>query len=128
MFTLTRLTPIAVILVSWLALPVHSMEIDNKATTTACGEDVKKFCYDVTPGEGRIGLCLEEYRKELSSQCQQFITQTSQQVVQEFLAACQHDVTQYCSQVQPGGGRVMQCLRENSSKISSDCAAVIKQR
>ena len=35
--------------------------------------------------------------------------------------ACAADFKMFCSDVQPGGGRVLACLRDNSAKLSSDC-------
>jgi hypothetical protein len=35
----------------------------------ACQPDVKKFCPDAKPGEGRIAACLKEHAAELSSDC-----------------------------------------------------------
>lgn len=34
-----------------------------------CGDDVEKFCKNVTPGEGRILSCLEKNDHKLSSKC-----------------------------------------------------------
>lgn len=35
----------------------------------ACGDDVKRFCEGVTPGEGRIVQCLEQHATDLSQDC-----------------------------------------------------------
>ncbi len=35
----------------------------------ACGEDVRKLCPGVQPGEGRIMQCLEQHAKEISENC-----------------------------------------------------------
>jgi hypothetical protein len=35
----------------------------------ACHQDVKKFCGDVQPGEGRIIQCLKQHTQELSPAC-----------------------------------------------------------
>jgi hypothetical protein len=35
----------------------------------ACHEDVKKFCGEVKPGEGRIIQCLKQHSQELSPAC-----------------------------------------------------------
>jgi hypothetical protein len=37
----------------------------------ACADDVKKFCPDVQPGDGRIMQCLRPHRAELSAGCKQ---------------------------------------------------------
>lgn len=35
---------------------------------------------------------------------------------------CTPDIHTYCADVQPGGGRIMQCLKTNESKLSMACA------
>src|SRR4249920_1746480 len=40
-----------------------------KKLETACGEDVKKFCSTVTPGEGRIMLCMQAHEDKISDGC-----------------------------------------------------------
>jgi Cysteine rich repeat len=39
------------------------------------------------------------------------------------MQACRTDARQLCANVQPGGGRIAVCLRENASKLSSPCQA-----
>jgi len=40
----------------------------------ACGEDIKKLCQNVKPGEGRIVKCLEQHQSEVSQTCNQLLT------------------------------------------------------
>lgn len=35
----------------------------------ACAEDVKRFCRDIRPGEGRILQCLQDRAQDVSDQC-----------------------------------------------------------
>ncbi len=35
--------------------------------------------------------------------------------------ACRSDLNQYCAGVQPGGGRIVACLKANESKLSAGC-------
>jgi hypothetical protein len=44
----------------------------------ACGDDVKRFCEGVTPGEGRIVQCLEEHAKDLSQDCSKILEKRAQ--------------------------------------------------
>ena len=39
--------------------------------------------------------------------------------------ACRADFERLCSGVQPGGGRVVVCLKQNASRLSPDCAAAL---
>jgi len=35
---------------------------------------------------------------------------------------CTEEIRMYCPDVQPGGGRILQCLKDNESKLSPACA------
>jgi len=39
--------------------------------------------------------------------------------------ACREDVEQLCAGVQPGGGRIAQCLREHQDRVSEGCKSAI---
>jgi hypothetical protein len=39
--------------------------------------------------------------------------------------ACMPDYQKFCSSVLPGGGRILNCLREHSSEITDRCRAAI---
>lgn len=41
--------------------------------------------------------------------------------------ACAADVKALCPGVQPGGGRLKQCLRENAAKVSPGCREGLKE-
>ena len=114
-----------IVLIAGLSLPVLANAGDEAGQ--ACGADYQKFCAEVQPGEGRIGRCLMQHKQELSGSCQQFLARTAQTLIQQFVAACQDDVTQYCKNVQPGEGRVLNCLREQHEAISPACQQLIKK-
>jgi hypothetical protein len=41
-------------------------------------------------------------------------------------AACKADYEKFCSDVAPGGGRVLQCLAKQKDKLSAACQKVIQ--
>lgn len=43
-------------------------------------------------------------------------------------AACQADLQTLCAGVQPGGGRIMQCLKQNRDKLSAGCKSAMAER
>ncbi len=43
-----------------------------------CREDLKKFCSDIKPGEGRLLNCIDKNQKNLSGRCKQAIKDVSQ--------------------------------------------------
>jgi Cysteine rich repeat len=47
----------------------------------------------------------------------------------EVRAACEGDVKKLCPDVAPGGGRILQCLKEHKDAVSDDCKqALMKAR
>jgi hypothetical protein len=87
----------------------------------ACRADVEQFCKDVKPGEGRIIDCLKQHENELSEQCKA-AGEKMRSRANEFKAACQPDLDQFCKDVPPGHGRIRECLHENKDKLSATCA------
>ncbi len=41
--------------------------------------------------------------------------------VKEAYRVCEDDIMMYCAGVQPGEGKIMQCLEANKSRLSSGC-------
>jgi len=41
-------------------------------------------------------------------------------------AACKQDVQTLCPGVQPGGGRIVACLKSHAEQVSPDCRAAVK--
>ena len=46
-------------------------------------------------------------------------------VPSEVRAACEADVAKLCAGVQPGGGRIMQCLGQHKTEVSDACKQAI---
>jgi hypothetical protein len=40
--------------------------------------------------------------------------------------ACRQDVQTLCPGIEPGGGRIMACLKKNQAKVSEGCKAAAK--
>ncbi len=89
-----------------------------------CTDDVAKFCDGIRPGGGAIARCLEEHENDLSPACKEHISRAKQKI-QDFREACRADVTKFCSDVRPGRGRILQCLKQNEAKLSPECKAVM---
>jgi hypothetical protein len=47
----------------------------------------------------------------------------------EVRSACEADVAKLCAGIQPGGGRIMQCLAQHKTEVSDNCKqAIMKAR
>jgi Cysteine rich repeat len=100
---------------------------------SACREDIKKYCGNVTPGEGRVLHCMQAYEDKISPQCgyaEQEAALNLQMAVdrlKEAVIACNDEIVKFCSKIQPGQGRVAQCLIANQASASAQCAGAIQK-
>ena len=93
-----------------------------------CGDDVQKFCANITPGAGRVERCLEEHQAQLSPTCQGHVETDKLKLkagLAEFWEACRGDVGQLCPGVASGGGRLLKCLSKNDYALSRSCLAEV---
>jgi len=85
-----------------------------------CKEDAERLCQGVEPGEGRIVQCLKQHEADLSPACKQK-RDSFRDRMQEIRAACEQDAQKFCAGVQPGGGRLVRCLRQHENDLSEAC-------
>jgi hypothetical protein len=99
----------------------------------ACETDLNSYCSTVTPGEGRLLLCMAAHEDKISGQCQYAFYQTSALLEQLAVAVnyvaqeCQTDIQTHCAGVKMGEGRVLTCLAENDEKVSASCKTAIAE-
>jgi len=89
-----------------------------------CAEDVRQYCSDVKPGSRRIAECLAANRPRLSATCGARLDaarQKAKALIVEFGRACRVDVDRYCPGIDPGGGRVLGCLRQHQLELTPPC-------
>ena len=95
----------------------------------ACDTDLKKYCSQVTPGEGRLVLCMMAHEDKISDQCFGAMFDAADGI--EFFVSdlkraadvCESDIEKLCDKVEPGKGQIAQCLVDNKAKVSPDCGA-----
>jgi hypothetical protein len=97
----------------------------------SCADDIKKFCSDVTPGEGRILYCMHAHEDKISPKCAYDLeeaatdVQLSADLLKEAIGACKAEISGVCGKTQPGQGRIAACLFANKSTASKDCREVL---
>jgi hypothetical protein len=91
-----------------------------------CEGDVSRLCKDVTPGDGRVATCLKDNESRLSTSCQSAFNDWRLERM-KLTAACAGDVGKWCPQVPEGGGRILRCLREHGSDLTSDCRSALQK-
>jgi hypothetical protein len=85
-----------------------------------CQQDAERLCKGVEPGQGRIVKCLQQHEADLSPACKQK-RDSFRERMQEVRAACEDDAKKLCGGVQPGGGRIAQCLKQHEADLSDAC-------
>ena len=115
-----------------LALPASAAENLVESVAKGCEKELKTYCKDVTPGEGRILACLYAHGDKISGKCDYALYDAAVQL-ERFVAAltyvaneCEDDLEKYCSNIRPGQGRLLDCLDKNKKKVSKRCKQAFK--
>ena len=100
----------------------------HQELSSSCAADVKELCTPVNPGEGRVIDCLKAKRASVKRpDCRNALLRLMMSQADNYLldaplaAACHDDVVAHCSDVQPGQGRVHECLRAIPNALSPAC-------
>lgn len=102
-----------------------SVPRDRRAREIAevkCEAEVQQYCPDSLTGEGRR-RCMTQRLKRLDAPCQQIVQQRliRWREVEGYKLVCVEDVKRVCPTVQPGDGRILQCLQEHEQDLSEGC-------
>jgi hypothetical protein len=111
-------------------IPEPLNEASRKGLSPNCMAELEQLCQDVRPGIGRR-KCFQENERKLSMGCQQQIEGMAMRIkkdVQYFKTACAADARQFCRTIQPGGGRILQCLEDHLQEVSDDCYVALRAR
>jgi len=102
--------------------PIPSDGRARQIAEVKCDAAVQQFCPDSLTGEARR-RCVTQRMKRLPLLCQQFVRQrmVRWKEAKEYKAACAEDVKRVCRGVEPGDGRVLQCLQARAQGISEGC-------
>jgi hypothetical protein len=99
----------------------------------SCADDIKKYCSDVTPGEGRMIYCMQAHEDKISPKCAFDLEEAATDVqlsadnLKEAITACKAEIIGVCGKTQPGQGRIAACLIANKSTASRGCGDAIQK-
>ena len=89
---------------------------------------MRNFCGTVTPGEGRMLLCMQAHEDKLGKRCEMALFEASRNIegavrrVERIADACWHDIEKLCS---TAGGSIAQCMIDNRASLSPPCQATL---
>lgn len=84
-----------------------------------CKGDIAKYCKGAKGSKQEVE-CLKEHKEQLSPRCKMHIVQVLQ-AAKETHQGCEPEIHAFCSGVQPGGGRILKCLKAHKSQLSPVC-------
>lgn len=124
---------IVTFVVSLLVAPqAFALEKVVESVAKACDKEIKTYCKNVTPGEGRVLACLYAHEDKLSGKCDYALYDAAVQL-ERFVAAltyvaneCEDDLDKYCANIKPGQGQLLDCLDKNKKKLQDRCKQALK--
>ena len=102
------------------------------ADIKGCDEDAKKLCPGLEANSQKGFMCMMAYEDKLSDACKLGITEAAMAIkmgaaaIDYSVRACEADADKYCLDVQPGEGRLLNCIKANESKVSEQCITALK--
>jgi hypothetical protein len=97
-----------------------------------CKTELEKYCNQVTPGQGRVLACLYAYGDKLSSKCEYALYDAAVQLERAVAALsyvaseCDVDMEKYCESIEPGEGRLLECLEKHDKEVNRRCKQALK--
>jgi hypothetical protein len=98
-----------------------------KTVAEGCQQELDTFCKNVTPGQARLLACLYSYNDQISTRCQYALYDAAAELdhavakLTYVADECEDDLDAYCANIEPGQGRLLDCLKKNKDKISERC-------
>jgi len=106
-----------------LLLSVNAFAQRN-AGSGPCAQDIQKLCPGIEPGGGKVMQCLHEHAAEVSDACKVRLQQGKEKV-KDKMQSCRDDAQKYCKGVQPGEGKIIECLKSCQNELSPACQTAI---
>ena len=109
------------------AIPAFAQDSLLEYVLTSCEADIKQYCSQVTPGEGRLLHCAAAHEDKLSGQCSYALYQAASLLEQLSMAivyvaeSCETEIRTLCGDVKGGEGRILSCLEGNSEALGEPC-------
>ena len=113
--------------VSGTNTPAASYKDPLETFLQACSTEFFKYCQDVTPGDGRELACIYAHEDQLSNRCENALYDSAKQLENAVAALaylaneCDADIEKHCANVEPGEGRIMDCMEPHLNTVSKRC-------
>lgn len=116
-----------------LAEKLKDGKITINSSVKGCDEDIKEHCDGLGNNAQKIFMCLAAYEDQLSLECKTGILEAAMSVrmgaaaIEYSIFACEADADKHCLDVEPGEGRLINCIKANESNVSQECVTALKE-
>ena len=107
----------------------------------ACENELTAFCSTVTPGQGRLMMCLGAHEDKISVGCAVAVYDAAMAIdalaglIAAIGTACEQEIVDHCATpasdtelvVEVGQGQVVACLAAHEAKLGNACKAIITE-
>ena len=124
------LGPLAIILLLGAAT---TERLAAQSIFESCETDLKDFCSQVLPGNGRIVACIYAHEDKVSESCDAAIEDQAGlldsffESVRYVMDRCADDIQKHCAGTKFGEGRIFTCLIEKTSSLNDECKKLIPE-
>ena len=100
---------------------------------SGCEADEKLLCPGLQSNSRKSFMCLMAYEDHLSSSCALGIVEAAMRLEAGMMAighsikSCEADADKFCLDVEPGNGRIVQCLVKNEANLAEQCVTALKE-
>ena len=120
--------------VPYVLRPGPPQETPDGEIRAACAKDFRALCANVQPGNGRVRECIASHMEVLAPDCRAAIDRSGLattagkygQPVRSAQWSCVQDAKQFCANVPPGAGRVVQCLQAHLPQLQPACQSSLQ--
>jgi len=95
-----------------------------ETVASACAEDIDDFCSRVTPGEGRMAMCMRAFEDQFSRGCRAALDRVSsnlQRSAARITEMCWNEVRTLCGDADG----LAQCVAQKKASLSPPCETIV---
>ncbi len=112
-------------IISLLCLSIFIGNSPAAAQSDPCEKEAQKYCPAQSGKDPRKYYCLNQVYTQLSNGCKAAVKKMNEVPPEDFQEECRADYNKFCAQEVPGGGRIVECLKEHSKEVSFECRKII---
>ena len=115
------------------ATAAATIESPMETFLQGCSTELYTYCQDVTPGDGRELACIYAHEDQLSNRCENALYDSAKQLENAVAALaylaneCDADIEKHCANVEPGEGRIMDCMEPHLNTVGKRCRMVMQK-